>query len=320
MILVKRTATDLAAGFTEFSAFQQRLKDDWEPRFLRRHLQRQEKYRVARQQYTNKSWFQRLLTPPPTPPKIRRFSTLYDQYYWPAWLQWITTLSSTPQLEIPIAPNAPGELKFGKKGERKMLHWLAARLDDRYLAACRLHTKHLDKADIDAIVVGPKGYWYFEVKNWKGSISGEGENNWTHVSKNGDIKTKASPIWVWKVVAGEIGRLLRPLWNNKTPHIQPNGGVAFTVDAAQCRLEIKDPSTVKGGHTVKWGHLSPYWENQLQTAPDLKAATPTLTFQILDALLTKNQSLEKPKNKFSTAAHAKKLIRQTETRLKSQLK
>lgn len=314
MLLVKRNAKELAAGYAALESFQLRLKTEWEPRFLRLHLEKQKQYQIVRRQYNNRPWYERIFVHPPNRPKLIRFSTLYDKYYWPVRLQWHNALASTPAAEIPILPTDKPGVKFGKKGERKMLHWLAARLDDRYVAACRLHTKKLDKADIDVIIAGPKGYWYFEVKNWKGAIYGEGDQKWLHVTKFGEEQEKDSPIWVWKRVAKEISQLLRPVWQNpftQSSVVRAGGGVVFTTEPSECELNIKDRSR------VKLGHLSTYWEAELRSAPILKDATPQLMFQIIDALLTKNQSLEQPHNTFSTAVTAKKLIHQAENNIKN---
>jgi hypothetical protein len=193
-----------------------------------------------------------------------------------------------------------------------MLRWLAAQLDDRYLAACRLHMNRANKADIDVIVIGPKGCWYFEVKNWKGVIRGDGDNKWLQTSKYGEEKIKSSPIWVWKKVSNEIVNVLSPVCDDplvQSPVIKPLGGVAFTTDPSECELHIINRSL------VRWGFLSPYWESELENAPVLKAAKPLLIYKILDALLSRNQQVAPQGGGVSTAVLAKELVSQAEHRL-----
>jgi hypothetical protein len=142
MILVKRTATNLTDGFTILQAFQERLQSEWEPRFLHQYTCQQEAYREAKRRYESKSWSGQIFSAKPQPPKRPlRFSKLIHQFYEPI-----------------------------------VLRRLAAMSNDNYLAACRLHMNHPGKADADIFLVGPKGYWYFMVKGWKGYVRGVGDD------------------------------------------------------------------------------------------------------------------------------------------------
>jgi hypothetical protein len=312
MILVKRSATEIADGFAELESFRERLSMGWAPHFMRLFIEQQKKYGKARRAYDGKSWFGRLVSSPPVRPKLVRFSTLYEHLYWPVWLEWVEALRSTPEVEVPVLAGDAPEVAFGKLGEQEMISWLAGRLDDRYLAACRLYMNRVDQADIDVVVVGPQGCWYFEVKNWKGVIRGEGDYDWLQISKYGEEKIKPSPIWVWKKVSNEIINVLSPVWDDplvQSPVMKPLGGVVFMTDPSECELDIINRSL------VRYGFLSPYWEEQLADAPVLKAAKPGLIFKILDALLAKNRGVQPDMNRFSTAVLAKELVSRAEDRL-----
>lgn len=318
MILVKRSVTELTAGFAILQAFQERLKSEWEPHCLRHYVEQQEAYRGAKQRYKARTWLGRLVTRKPVAPKRPlRFSHLLEQVYEPVWRQWLEAMRSTPEQEIPITNDMSGEEQFGRKGEQNMLFWLNDRLDDQYLGACRLQMNSSEKADADVFIIGPKGLWYFEVKTWKGHVRGIGNDNWLQTTKRGEQIKHPSPIWMWRRVAKEIGQILRPVWQDplRQAHLMRlAGGVVFTLDASECELNISD------GSEVKWGYLRPYWQTQLEQAPLSKGATPSLMIKILDTVLARHQHLYPNKPRESMAVVAEQLIELAEAKLKRQYK
>ncbi len=58
----------------------------------------------------------------------------------------------------------------GMKGEEIVIDELKKTLDDSWVYICNYSNQDVCSGDIDGILVGPKGVFLFEVKNWSGSF------------------------------------------------------------------------------------------------------------------------------------------------------
>ena len=83
--------------------------------------------------------------------------------------------------------------KAGKWGEDRVLHHLAGRLNDQWRAFTNV-SFHGMKGDADLVLVGPKGVYAVEVKNWVGRIMYQDGSGWTRV-RDGETESLKDPAY-----------------------------------------------------------------------------------------------------------------------------
>lgn len=67
-----------------------------------------------------------------------------------------------------------GSFRRGTEGEEKAMQVLGARLDDSFTYIANYVNSAACSGDIDGIVVGPKGVFLLEIKNWRGRFRASG--------------------------------------------------------------------------------------------------------------------------------------------------
>jgi hypothetical protein len=178
--------------------------------------------------------------------------------------------------------------KWGLIGEFDLIRALERVVSpDTYL----LHSlKPTSGDDMDVVVLGPRGFWYFEVKHWNADFFWE-NGAWEvwqfdHTTQNFEIvPMRETPDAQWRRMRDEAlanlnasaGSLLKkaPVLGN----IQ--GGIVFSNPNA--RLEIAPSAPFRYGTVEQW--VATY-----QAAPRLKGMTPGRTIQLLEILLKRHQS------------------------------
>ncbi len=144
--------------------------------------------------------------------------------------------------------------------------------------------------DMDVVLLGPKGFWYFEVKHWNADFFWE-NGAWEvyqfdHTTQDFQlVPMREYPDAQWRRMKEEAlanlkasaGSLLQkaPVMGN----IQ--GGIVFSNPNA--RLEIDRSAPFRYGTVEQW--VATY-----QAAPRLKGMTPGRTIQLLETLLKRHQS------------------------------
>jgi hypothetical protein len=144
--------------------------------------------------------------------------------------------------------------------------------------------------DLDVVVLGPKGFWYFEVKHWNAQFIWQAGvwqvwqfDHETQAPRPAPMKETPDLQWArmrdevlahLKVNAGSLLKKVPVLGN-----IQ--GGIVFSNPHAT--LEIDRSAPFRYGTVEQW--ISIY-----QSAPRLKDMTPGRTLQLLEVLLKRHQS------------------------------
>jgi hypothetical protein len=178
--------------------------------------------------------------------------------------------------------------KWGLLGEFDLIRALeAVASDDTYI----LHSlKPKAGDDLDVAVIGPKGFWYFEVKHWNAHfIWQEGAwQVWQFDYEAQSVKPRPMreyPDAQWARMRNEVTTYLKenaasllkraPVLGN----IQ--GGIVFSNPNATIEIDRAAP--------FRYGTIE-QWVAIYQAAPRLKDMTPGRTLQLLEFLLKRHQS------------------------------
>jgi hypothetical protein len=95
--------------------------------------------------------------------------------------------------------------KHGDEGERLFINAMGRALDDRYLM---LHSLLQNgREDIDAVILGPRGIWAFEVKHWNGRVRCQDEE-WRQFDDQGAPRVRQSPVEQQRRNCRELNRTL----------------------------------------------------------------------------------------------------------------
>lgn len=81
--------------------------------------------------------------------------------------------------------------KAGKWGEDRVVQYLSGRLDEQWRAFTNVAFLGI-KGDIDLVLVGPKGVYAVEIKNWAGRIAYRDGSGWVRV-KEGRMESLKDP-------------------------------------------------------------------------------------------------------------------------------
>ena len=144
--------------------------------------------------------------------------------------------------------------------------------------------------DMDVVVIGPRGFWYFEVKHWNADFywqNGAWEvYQFDHTTQDFQIvPMRETPDAQWRRMRDEALANLKASAGNllkKTPVLgNIQGGIVFSNPNA--RLEIDRSAPFRYGTVEQW--VTTY-----QAAPRLKGMTSGRTLQLLETLLKRHQS------------------------------
>ena len=154
-----------------------------------------------------------------------------------------------------------------------------------------LHSLQLKRGDdLDVVVIGPKGFWYFEVKHWNADFIWQ-DGAWQvwqfdPATQSPQLITmREYPDAQWNRMRNEALSYLKssvPNLMKKVPAMgNVQGGIVFS--HPQARLEIDRSAPFRYGTMEQW--ITVY-----SAAPRLKDMTPGRTLQLLEALLKRHQS------------------------------
>jgi hypothetical protein len=144
--------------------------------------------------------------------------------------------------------------------------------------------------DLDVVVVGPKGFWYFEVKHWNAHFIWQ-DGAWQvwqydyEAQAPQPVQLQETPDAQWTRLRDESLAHLQasaPNLMKKFPVLgNIQGGIVFSNPHAT--LEIDRTASFRYGTVEQW--LSLY-----QAAPRLKDMSPGRALQLLELLLKRHQS------------------------------
>jgi hypothetical protein len=144
--------------------------------------------------------------------------------------------------------------------------------------------------DMDVVVIGPKGFWYFEVKHWNADFVWH-EGAWQvwqfdHETQSPQLVTmREYPDAQWARMRDEVLENLKSSADNllkKVPVLgNIQGGIVFSNPNARIEIDRLVP--------FRYGNID-QWITTYQAAPRLKDMTPGRTIQLLEILLKRHQS------------------------------
>ncbi len=118
------------------------------------------------------------------------------------------------------------QVGVGIQGEQGVTNRLAEELDDSYLILNDVSVRYeRQKAQVDHLVIGPKGIFVLETKNWSGHIEGdERARQWlfypTHAADRQPPKKFFNPVWQCRRQVKFVDRFLRSVGQD-WPDIRP---------------------------------------------------------------------------------------------------
>ena len=239
-------------------------------------------------------WMVLSQTPPPPENPVTRTSEeesespLVQQLFpslLPLWEREMAVRIPTAQEAERMAAEAE---KWGLIGEFELIRELErVASPDTYI----LHSLKPKRGDdMDVVVLGPKGFWYFEVKHWNAHFVWQ-EGTWQiwqfdyETQSPQPVALKETPDAQWKRMRDEAlanikvgeGDLLK-----KAPVLEKiQGGIVFSHPNATLEIDRSAP--------FRYGTLE-QWVAAYQAAPRLRDMTPERTLQLLEILLKRHQS------------------------------
>src|SRR5690349_14624483 len=144
--------------------------------------------------------------------------------------------------------------------------------------------------DMDVVVIGPKGFWYFEVKHWNADFVWQ-NGQWQvwqfdHTSQDFQpVAMQEYPDHQWARMRDEALINLRSSADDllkKVPVMgNVQGGIVFSNVHAQIQIDRSAP--------FRYGTVE-QWVAVYQAAPRLKDMSPGRTLQLLEILLKRHQA------------------------------
>lgn len=203
----------------------------------------------------------------------------------PLWRQEMAVRIPTAQ---EVARMAEESGKWGLIGEFDLIRELEQVISPETYILHSLKPKSGD--DMDVVVIGPKGFWYFEVKHWNADFiwqNGEWQV-WQFDPTTQDfqpVPMQEYPDAQWtrmrdealinlRATAGELLKK-RPVLGN----IQ--GGIVFSNVNAQVEIDRSAP--------FRYGTIE-QWVAAYQTAPRLRDMSPGRTLHLVEILLKRHQA------------------------------
>jgi hypothetical protein len=160
-----------------------------------------------------------------------------------------------------------------------------------------LHSLHAFQAkandDMDVVVIGPKGFWYFEVKHWNADFVWQ-DGAWQvwqfdqETRRPQTVPLREDPDAQWRRMRDEALAVLQATEGSAADLLKKapvlgniQGGIVFTHPGA--RVEIERSAPFRYGNIEQW--IATY-----QAAPRLKGITPGRALQLLEVLLERHRS------------------------------
>jgi hypothetical protein len=239
-------------------------------------------------------WMALSRTPPPPENPVSRTSNDEDesplrQKLFPRLLPlWRREMAVRVPTEQEVDTMAADSGKWGLLGEFDLIRALErVASQDTYI----LHSlKPTSGDDLDVVVIGPKGFWYFEVKHWNAEFIWQ-DGAWQvwqfdyAAQSPQQVTLREYPDAQWARMRNEAlanlraskGELLKkvPVLGN----IQ--GGIVFSHPDALIEIDRSAP--------FRYGTVE-QWVATYQAAPRLRDVTPGRSLQLVEVLLKRHQS------------------------------
>jgi hypothetical protein len=236
------------------------------------------------------------LTQPPTPPENPVSRTSNDeeesplrQKLFPKLLPlWRREMAVRVPTDVEVQRMAQESGQWGLIGEFDLIRELERIVTpDTYI----LHSlKPRSGDDLDVMVLGPKGVWYFEVKHWHAEFIWQ-EGAWQvwqfdYATQSPQLVTmREYPDQQWARMREETLANIKASSNNllkKLPVLgNIQGGIVFSNPNATLQIDRHAP--------FRYGTIE-QWVAAYQAAPRLKDMSPGRTLQLLEILLRRHQS------------------------------
>jgi len=233
---------------------------------------------------------------PPTPPENPVSRTSNDEEESPLRQKLFPKLlplwRREMALRIPTEPEvqrmAEDSGKWGLIGEFDLIRELErVASPDTYI----LHSlKPRSGDDMDVVVLGPKGFWYFEVKHWNAEFIWQ-DGAWQiwqidYASRSQQqVTLREYPDQQWARMREETLANIKASSSgllNKLPVLgNIQGGIVFSNANASIQIERSAP--------FRYGTIE-QWVAAYQSAPRLKDMSPGRMLQLLEILLKRHQS------------------------------
>jgi len=151
----------------------------------------------------------------------------------------------------------------GFEGEKRVIKLMSGKLSDDYVLLNDLYLRN-GGGDIDHVVLGPKGIFVLETKNWRGNISCDGDE-WQRPGKRG---FRGSPSLQVKRNVAKIKRIIESSEPLRVLDIFVQGVVVFT--NRYSRLHLNNPTVLilklaqLPNYIATYGGSSNYSRQQLE--------------------------------------------------------
>lgn len=179
----------------------------------------------------------------------------------------------------------------------------------------RLQQNHGD--DLDVVLIGPKGIWYFEVKHYNAAFDWRDGvwRVWQADRKTGQtmqVRMSQPPDAQWNRMRNDLLKTLNihgADWLAKHPRVADvQGGIVFSHENVNVTIQPNAP--------FAWGNI-PAWVQTYQDAPRLSEMTPEAIFWLAETLLKRHQQLHPGSPVHSMTAHAAKVFRDAEMKIQT---
>jgi hypothetical protein len=220
--------------------------------------------------------------------------------------------------EMQVKAQAEQTEKWGLIGEFILIRKLAEAVSPNTVILHSVMPKPRD--DMDVIVIGPKGLWYFEVKYENAEFSWH-NGEWQVWKFDHQAKKPVRSFWKeypdaqWYRMRTEALENLKtraPALAAKYPNaIKINGGIVFAHPEVTFDIDKSPPFLYgnPGGMVTKY-----------QSAPNLPEMTPEMILYLTEILLAKHQALNPGRPVNSMNVYAETVIRRAEQKLENWVK
>jgi hypothetical protein len=219
-------------------------------------------------------------------------------------------------MEIPIPSEADVKImaeeteQWGIIGEFDLIRRLNPIVPADTLILHSVMPKYGD--DMDVVVIGSKGFWYFEVKHWNASFAWR-DGIWDirqfdrDLGRIARVERDEYPDAQWSRMRDEALYSLNSNGRDllaKAPILaKVKGGIVFSNQNAKFNIQKPAP--------LSWGTIG-YWIKVYQAAPRLEEMTPEVVLQLTEILLKRHQDLTLDATVYSMDAHVAKVLKKAE--------
>ena len=173
------------------------------------------------------------------------------------------------------------------------------------------------KDDLDVVVIGPMGIWYFEVKYYNAEIIWR-DNQWTYwqfdhqTKRRKQVNLGQPPHEQWERMRDETRRTLSMRGKDllrRVPELNKiKGGIVFSHPKAVVTVYEPNP--------FRCGGISA-WVNTMRKAPRMRGMTTEICYQVTDILLKRHQELNPLMRVYSMDAYARQVMRESESKIQN---